>query len=332
MTLDPIVKEDVERLRPLWLALHAHHQKAAPKLGPYVTDDQSWLGRKRQYQDVMAGEFFGFIAREGSFDVGYLLCAKRPMAWNATFAIPPMLWELVTIFATPESRGKGLGTTMLNAMDNQIANSDVQTKLIGVIPDNLKAVALYRSRGYMPTWLTLTRFQRDAPKSRKPNGMVSVERVGAEKVEGLESLWLSLHHHHQTVSSHLGPWVNDNASWSVIRDLLSQSADQGLLFVARSNGKNVGFGSVAVYNTTEVPNWSDTWVVDEQIAETKFLVVAEDERDRGIGSALMDAVDHELATRNVRDHLIGALEPNRSAIGFYESHGFRPAWLELTKF
>lgn len=332
MIFDPILKQDVDRLRPLWLALHAHHQKTASRLGPFATAVQSWRGRRRQYLDVMASEFFGFIAREGSVDTGYLLCAKRSMAWNATFAIPPMLWELVTLFVIPEWRGKGLGSALLDAMDKHITDSDVQTKLVGVIPDNRAAVDLYKARGFVPSWLTLIRFQRAAPKTRKANGTVTITPVGAEIVDKLEPLWLSLHRHHQAVSPHLGPWVNDEMSWGIIKDLLAKSANNGLLFVARENETYLGLASVAIYSNNDIPNWSDTWIVEENFAETKFLVVAAEARGRGVGSALMDAVDRELATRNVRDHLIGAIEPNHSAIGFYKSRGFQPAWLELTRF
>ena len=45
----------------------------------------------------------------------------------------------------------------------------------------------------------------------------------------------------------------------------------------------------------------------------------------------MDALDRELARREVHDHFVGAIAPNADAIGFYEKRGFRPAWIELIK-
>jgi hypothetical protein len=33
--LDPVQRDDIDRLAPLWLALHAHHQKIAPQLAPF---------------------------------------------------------------------------------------------------------------------------------------------------------------------------------------------------------------------------------------------------------------------------------------------------------
>jgi GNAT superfamily N-acetyltransferase len=320
----------MERLKPLWLSLHAHHQVVSPELAPFVSDNQSWRDRQRQYAEIMSGEWFGFIARHGTADIGYLLCAKHPMVWNATFAISPTLWELITLFVKSEWRGKGLGSAMLDAMDQHMAREDVQTKLVGVIPGNCRAIELYEGRGFARTWLTLTRFQRPHPVA-PPRATVTIETIGESGVDQLEPLWLSLHHHHQAVSPHLKPFVNDAQSWPIIRELFLKSVKNALLFVAKRNGAPVGLASAAIYDLADIPQYSDTWLTGSQVAETKFLVVAKDMRGQGIGSSLMDAVEEELSRRNAQDHLIGAIEPNRDAIQFYKSRGFRPAWLELVK-
>jgi hypothetical protein len=41
-------------------------------------------------------------------------------------------------------------------------------RMIGVVPANTRAAALYARRGYVPTWLTLTRFGRtpETPRFR----------------------------------------------------------------------------------------------------------------------------------------------------------------------
>jgi ribosomal protein S18 acetylase RimI-like enzyme len=151
MTLEPMRAEDIDRLEPLWLGLHAHHQGVAPLVAPFVDDGLSWASRRRQYSEVMAGIWFGFIARADGEDVGYLLCAERPMAWNATFDAPRKLWELVTIFIRPERRGQGVGSQLLAAMDAGMDDRRAAMRLIGVIPDNRAAAALYQARGYRPT-------------------------------------------------------------------------------------------------------------------------------------------------------------------------------------
>lgn len=295
-----------------------------------MSDDVSWRERRRLYCHALESGGFGFIMREGPSDVGYLICAKPPMRWNATFAMPSMLWELVTVFVSPEWRSKGIGSQMLDAMDKHIADSERHTKLIGAIPDNRNAVDLYKSRGYVPAWLTLTRFQRPqrADVSRTE---IAFERISPERVVDLEQLWLSLHHHHQAVAPGLGPWVSDTQSWPIIRALLEKSAEHGLIFAAMEKATPIGFASAEILNIADVPTYGDTWRTGDRIAEITFLVMANDARGRGIGSALMDILDDELNQRGVDDHFVGAIAPNAVAIAFYEKRGFRPAWIELIK-
>jgi ribosomal protein S18 acetylase RimI-like enzyme len=331
MKLEAMRPADLDRLQPLWLGLHAHHRRVAPNLAPFVDDDLSWASRKRQYGDVMAGNWFGFIARDGAEDVGYLLCAERAMQWNATFAVPATLWELVTIFVKGDRRGQGIGARLLAAMEDRIRIGDVQTRLIGVIPDNRAAVALYQARGYRPTWLMQTRFQRPAPAAAGAPSH-AVRRMRVDEVGRLEPLWLALHHHHQAVSPHLGPFVSDAVSWPIIRDLLAETAEQDLLFVAEEGERITGLVSAAAYDIRTLPSYSDTWRTGERVGEIKFLVVAPEARGRGTGAALTTAVDKALTERGVEDQFVGAIAPNAGAIQFYQSRGFRPAWLELTKF
>jgi ribosomal protein S18 acetylase RimI-like enzyme len=328
--LEPVHRETIDRLAPLWQALHAHHQQVAPELAPFVTSETSWANRRRQYIDIASGAWFAAVARDGERDIGYLLGARRPMVWNATFAAPPLLWELVTLFVAEDRRGEGIGSQLLSAMDEFVSRQEIKARLIGVIPANRSAIALYEARGYVPTWLTLTRFQRPAPAER-PHRQIAIRAVGEAELDALAPLWLSLHHHHQAVSPDLGPFVPDDDSWPIIRALLSESAAAGLLLAAVEGDRFIGLVSAGVHGAEELLAYADTWVVDAKVAEIKFLVIDQETRGQGIGAALMQAMDRLLAERGVRDQYVGVIAPNEGAIRFYEARGFRPAWLELTK-
>jgi GNAT superfamily N-acetyltransferase len=330
MQFDPIQGQDIDRLAPLWLGLHAHHQKIAPQLAPFVPDEVSWANRRCQYMDIISGAWFGLVARDGERDIGYVLGARRPMIWNATFARPASLWELVTLFVVEEWRGRGAGARMLSAMDEFVARQDVRARLVGVIPTNPPAVLLYRTLGYVPAWLTLTRFQRPTPV-RGSAPPVEIRALGKADLDALESLWLSLHHHHQAVSPYLAPFVTDAASWPIIEALLAKSAEAGLVLAAVEAGRIVGFVSAGIYSCSELLSYADTWVTDARVAEIKFLVIDKNKRGKGIGRVLTDAIDQVLADKGVRDQFVGAIAPNEGAIRFYEARGFRPAWLELMK-
>ena len=52
-------------------------------------------------------------------------------------------------------------------------------------------------------------------------------------------------------------------------------------------------------------------------------------RGQGIGGALLDAVDAELAARGVDDLMIGVMEGNDGARRLYEQRGLTPGWLQL---
>ncbi len=330
MRYEPLTPETIDRVRPLWLALHRHHQSVAPELATYVADETSWHYRRQQYETALSQGGEGFVASSGDSDVGYIVMAKRPMVWNATLDLPPTLLELVSVFVDPSARGRGLGSAMLERFSEIAESSGLHTKLIGVIPSNTRAVSLYQSKGYVPAWLTLTRFQRP-PLVRANQHGAMISSVTADDASQLRALWLELHHHHQMTSPYLGPFVDDDRSWPAIRGLLAKSAKHGFLLVAFDGASPIGLASVAIEKTAELPAYADTWATGPQIAETKFLVVSKAARGRGLGTALMNAVEAELARRGVTDHLIGAIAPNASAIGFYQARGFRPAWLELLK-
>jgi ribosomal protein S18 acetylase RimI-like enzyme len=233
LKFDALRPVDIDRLRPMWLELHRHHQTVAPRLAPFVSDDESWANRKHQYQNIFAGEFFGLVASVDGNDIGYLLSIKRPMDWTATFDRPASLWELVTVVVRPAWRGNGAGMAMLAAWDEKVAASDATAKLIGVIPDNWKAVDLYGSLGLVPTWVTLTRYQRRPPAAKVSLTSAVIEAASESDVASLKALWLSLHHHNQTAAPGLGSWADDEKSWQIGQRHLLKAAREGLLFVAR---------------------------------------------------------------------------------------------------
>ena len=86
----------------------------------------------------------------------------------------------------------------------------------GVLPGNDRAEALYRQRGFEPTIVLLTRFQRP-PEVRSVTGF---DEVPASEVDTLRDLWLELHEHHRRVAPGLAPFASDAASWDAQRPKL----------------------------------------------------------------------------------------------------------------
>ena len=80
------------------------------------------------------------------------------------------------------------------------------------------------------------------------------------------------------------------------------------------------------------PGDDDTWPVGAHMAELVSLAVAPDQRSRGIGTALMDAVDAELERRGIHDLEVAVMAGNDRAVAFYQRRGLVVGELLLFRF
>jgi ribosomal protein S18 acetylase RimI-like enzyme len=158
---------------------------------------------------------------------------------------------------------------------------------------------------------------------------LEIEITGAERVDELRELWLALHHHHQQVAS-LQPLVaDDELSWQRRRALYHQalSNDGGFLVIATNARHRVGYAMVRIHEGRD-----DTWPIADRYAELYSLSVTPDERSRGIGGALVDAVEGELARRGIADIAVAVMTGNTAAMRFYERRGLLPGEVLLYRF
>ncbi len=148
--------------------------------------------------------------------------------------------------------------------------------------------------------------------------------AGPERIDDLGPLWLQLHHHHARVSR-VQPFVDDETSWAARRRSYVDTFEHGgFALVAEDGGDLVGYAMVRIH---EGPD--DSWALDDRYGEVWTVVVAESARGGGVGTALLDAVDEELAQRGIRDLMIGVMEGNDGARRLYERRGLVPGWLQL---
>ena len=134
----PAPPSQVDDLRPLWLQLHAHHQSIAPELAPYLDDDESWRARRVLYVETLGGEGFALVARDGwGALVGYAMVAihrEEPNAWSDTWRVGQAVGEVETLLVVPEARGGGVGTRLLDAVDEELERRGIEDLVIGVVP------------------------------------------------------------------------------------------------------------------------------------------------------------------------------------------------------
>jgi ribosomal protein S18 acetylase RimI-like enzyme len=162
---------------------------------------------------------------------------------------------------------------------------------------------------------------------------LSIDRGSIEDIDSLEPLWVGVHHVHAASMPELGPYVSDAETWAEHRPLyveLFEKPDTTLL-LARVDGELVGYALLHVEPVGET-FIADTWRTGERIGELESIAVAPSHRGRGIGSALLDAVDREFEALGVADVIIGLLPGNDGARRLYESRGFRPTWMYVSRF
>jgi ribosomal protein S18 acetylase RimI-like enzyme len=162
---------------------------------------------------------------------------------------------------------------------------------------------------------------------------LSIVRGSLDDVDALEPLWVAVHHAHAASMPELAPYVSDAETWAHERPIYVEllAKPDTLLLLARDGDELVGYAlaHVAAVEETWIP---DTWRTGPRIGELESLGVVEDRRGEGIGSALMDAVERELAALGVDDLILGVLPGNDGARRLYERRGFRPTWLYLSRF
>jgi ribosomal protein S18 acetylase RimI-like enzyme len=162
---------------------------------------------------------------------------------------------------------------------------------------------------------------------------LSIVRGSVADLDTLEPLWVGVHHVHAASMPELAPYVSDAETWAEHRPHYVELFEKPdtRLFLARLDEAVVGYALIHVEPVRET--WvADTWRTGECVGELESIAVAPEHRGKGIGTALMDAVDAEFQALGIADVVIGALPGNIDAIRLYERRGFRPTWMYLSRF
>ena len=132
----------------------------APETGPFADDDRSWEVRSACYREWLADpRSFLLIARDAERPVGYAVTRVMESGpeWRDAWQVPPTMAELETLVVLPELRGSGLGTRLLDEVEEELARQGITEVVVGLIPGNDGAMRMYERRGFRPRWLVLSR-------------------------------------------------------------------------------------------------------------------------------------------------------------------------------
>jgi ribosomal protein S18 acetylase RimI-like enzyme len=162
--------EDLDLVEPLWVAVHHRHQESMPELAPYVSDAETWQARRKLYEEVLAKpDTLLLLALVNDEAVGYGLTHVFAMAetWiEDTWRTGDRIGEIESLSVLPEYRGSGLGTQLLERLEDHLHERGVDDMILGALAGNADAIRLYERRGYRPTWLYLSKFDGRGRNSR----------------------------------------------------------------------------------------------------------------------------------------------------------------------
>jgi ribosomal protein S18 acetylase RimI-like enzyme len=154
---------DLDLVGPLWVAVHHQHSETMPQLAPYVSDGETWRVRRELYEELLAKpDTLLLLAFAGDTAVGYGLAHVMPVddSWiSDTWVTGPRIGEIESLSVLPQYRGSGLGSELLDRLEQHLQATGVEDLILGALPGNTDAIRLYQHRGYQPTWLYLSRFE-----------------------------------------------------------------------------------------------------------------------------------------------------------------------------
>jgi ribosomal protein S18 acetylase RimI-like enzyme len=147
--------ELLDEIEPLWLSLFRHHREVGP--GPFIDEARTWALRRPVYEHCLDNpDAFVLLARRQGRAVGYA-AVKILDGADDTWPTGDRFAEVEGLAVLPEERGQGLGTRLLDAVDERLAELGITSLFIAVMVGNDAAQHFYERRGLVPSTLRLMR-------------------------------------------------------------------------------------------------------------------------------------------------------------------------------
>lgn len=167
----------------------------------------------------------------------------------------------------------------------------------------------------------LARGGRPADPPQPGQGLTLRYTDAVEDLDALEPVWNALQDHHAEITPELGPGTPPRAraeAWRIRRSKYEHWLEDPDTFfvIAEADGEPAGYACV----TIGMPYAS--WATGDRLAELETLSVLADQRGKGLGASLLEAVWQRLAELGVEEMAITTTVTNVNAQRFYERHGF----------
>ena len=143
---------ELHLVEPLWVAVHHRHAESMPQLGPYVSDAQTWSVRRAMYEELLdKPDTLLLMAFVGETAVGYGLAHVLAVddTWIPdTWQTGSRIGEIESLSVLPHMRGSGLGSELLDRLEDHLLALGVNDVILGALPGNSDAIRLYERRGF----------------------------------------------------------------------------------------------------------------------------------------------------------------------------------------
>jgi ribosomal protein S18 acetylase RimI-like enzyme len=148
--------QDIPQLRTAFVSLHNHHRRLST-IALTDPDERAWTARASTYEQYFDEDrALLHLARADGDCVGYAFTVLHPGS-DDTFPLGAGYAELYTLAVLPQSRGSGVGTALLDAVDAALADRAITNLTVAVMAQNEAAIRLYRRRGLIPGELIMYR-------------------------------------------------------------------------------------------------------------------------------------------------------------------------------
>lgn len=205
--------EAIPRLEPLWNALFDHHVSIGAAGIPTIPREESWPRRQMHYQSLFAHEPNAavWIAELAGDPVGYALAFEEALRGERALL-------LETLSVLPSARGLGIGSRLMELVDDAARSAGISIGLVDVMNGNARARELYLKRGFAPHsefWM------RSTQPETSPSGAVDLPRIAAAAQHlgftfstspGLDDTWVSAEDIADLNASGSTTWVTANVT------------------------------------------------------------------------------------------------------------------------
>lgn len=156
---------------------------------------------------------------------------------------------------------------------------------------------------------------------------VRILKVGADRLDDVRPLWLSMMEHHVEVAAPIPgiPMRAPEDSWPIRRRRYESWLAQpdAFLLLAEEAGVVIGYAVVSFHPA------DDTNATGPRTAELHSLAVSASHRGAGVGTRLLLAIYREVRALGVEEMMIAVMEGNDRVREFYRRQGFLP-WVTMT--